>query len=308
MTIKKTKVCTKCQVEKPVEEFWIKRSRKDGLNPQCKECIKQVKQRRIEKLKANPPEPPAAKQCVSCGEVKSSADFNRNSGNKDGFSNRCRTCQKDKEGKRYEEKKEKILEVKRIYDSSPIGTARQRLSYAVYRSVRYGYDRDHVFAGIDREELIEATLPIAEEYCRRRDAGEDVEIDHIKPLAIGGTHHPNNLQVITRIENRTKQHKDLSQYGINDEDDYEDDDQPMVQKIGGDDMKKCAQCREHRPLHEFKEDRGTSDGLKPYCIPCTVDAARRGRIPAPSTANNLAPEVPQGIPEDQLDADLYTHE
>jgi 5-methylcytosine-specific restriction endonuclease McrA len=37
--------------------------------------------------------------------------------------------------------------------------------------------------------------------------GFDVVVDHIKPLAKGGKHHPANLQIIYRSENQTKRDK-----------------------------------------------------------------------------------------------------
>jgi hypothetical protein len=33
---------------------------------------------------------------------------------------------------------------------------------------------------------------------------EGYEVDHIQPLAKGGLHHPNNLQILTKTENRRK--------------------------------------------------------------------------------------------------------
>lgn len=48
-----------------------------------------------------------------------------------------------------------------------------------------------------------------EEIYRRRDVvsewtGLTYEVDHIIPLARGGRHHPDNLQLLTASENRRK--------------------------------------------------------------------------------------------------------
>jgi len=32
------KICKECNVEKPIDQFWIKKGTKDGLNIFCKEC------------------------------------------------------------------------------------------------------------------------------------------------------------------------------------------------------------------------------------------------------------------------------
>jgi len=38
--IKETKICSKCSIEKSVDEFGVRKDTKDGLNSCCKECIR----------------------------------------------------------------------------------------------------------------------------------------------------------------------------------------------------------------------------------------------------------------------------
>lgn len=47
----KTKVCSKCGIEKPVSDFYNAISRKDGLQDWCKECKRKYEKAR--KLKIN---------------------------------------------------------------------------------------------------------------------------------------------------------------------------------------------------------------------------------------------------------------
>lgn len=54
---KTTKVCARCKQEKPLSEFGVKKRTKDGLNPYCKDCIREYtkelknkKKERIEQL------------------------------------------------------------------------------------------------------------------------------------------------------------------------------------------------------------------------------------------------------------------
>lgn len=37
------KICTKCNIEKPLSEFWKKRKTKDGFQTMCKDCIRENK-------------------------------------------------------------------------------------------------------------------------------------------------------------------------------------------------------------------------------------------------------------------------
>lgn len=47
----KTKVCSKCGQEKSVEEFYAHSTAKDGLQPYCKYCQKEVAQNRVSEPK-----------------------------------------------------------------------------------------------------------------------------------------------------------------------------------------------------------------------------------------------------------------
>lgn len=43
-----TKLCTKCGQVKPVSEFGLNKSKKDGLQCHCKECVKVYKKQHYE--------------------------------------------------------------------------------------------------------------------------------------------------------------------------------------------------------------------------------------------------------------------
>ena len=74
--------------------------------------------------------------------------------------------------------------------------ADQRLRAAMRRGA---YPRDLSYSEKRRIEEIY-------EECRRRtkETGIDHHVDHIKPLAAGGEHHPDNLQILTAAENLAK--------------------------------------------------------------------------------------------------------
>ena len=69
--------------------------------------------------------------------------------------------------------------------------------------------RDAIKRGAFRERLSQSDkLAISEIYKRSRSLSEETgiehHVDHIKPLAAGGRHHPKNLQILTATENLKK--------------------------------------------------------------------------------------------------------
>jgi transposase-like protein len=46
-----SKTCSKCSIEKSLEEFHKKKSSKDGYNPRCKECRKKYQEENKEQIK-----------------------------------------------------------------------------------------------------------------------------------------------------------------------------------------------------------------------------------------------------------------
>jgi len=54
----------------------------------------------------------------------------------------------------------------------------------------------------------EQKLQIGKYYQTRNLLGSEWEVDHITPLSKGGRHHPENLQIIPKTENRKKYNKE----------------------------------------------------------------------------------------------------
>lgn len=84
------KRCTKCDLIKPLDQFWRRKDRPDGpggRTPKCRDCASRTGRR------VKPADPDAAeKQCTGCGEVKSVAEFWRRAASFDGLSSRCKDC------------------------------------------------------------------------------------------------------------------------------------------------------------------------------------------------------------------------
>ena len=61
----KTKICVNCKVEKPLEQFWINRSSKDG---RCIPCHNSRK-KDVKFLREHPDTPPMPSRCDCCGRT-----------------------------------------------------------------------------------------------------------------------------------------------------------------------------------------------------------------------------------------------
>jgi hypothetical protein len=85
--------CTKCNIEKPVTDFYKNKLCKRGHQAHCKKCNSDLK--KLPKDQSNPPEPkptPTSKTCSKCKETKPLADFNNCKTSKDGKNGQCRNC------------------------------------------------------------------------------------------------------------------------------------------------------------------------------------------------------------------------
>jgi hypothetical protein len=109
----KTKVCTKCGVEKPLTEFYRDKSKKDGRRNICKSCDKEKD--KLDKL--NPPIKKdytcedGMKICRKCLIKKPVSEFNKDKNSPDELYFRCKSCIRDC----YSENRSNILEYKKEY-------------------------------------------------------------------------------------------------------------------------------------------------------------------------------------------------
>lgn len=83
------RVCTKCGTWKPAEEFSLKTKYADGINSQCKECVRAW----ARALNYQPDPSLVEKGCSKCGEVLPIANFRRNKATKTGYNSWCNDCE-----------------------------------------------------------------------------------------------------------------------------------------------------------------------------------------------------------------------
>jgi 5-methylcytosine-specific restriction endonuclease McrA len=93
-----TKVCSKCGIEKPITEFSKHKGKKDGYEYQCKQCIKETTQNRINnriypEIKS--------KICIRCEQEKDINEFTKNKISLDGYDYYCKECKHEKENNYY---------------------------------------------------------------------------------------------------------------------------------------------------------------------------------------------------------------
>ena len=84
-----TKLCKKCLKNKDVKFFSKDKSKIDGLQFYCKECIKNNKNNKCY-------DNITKKKCKICNELKQLNDFHKNSSGKYGYHNDCKICRSKK--------------------------------------------------------------------------------------------------------------------------------------------------------------------------------------------------------------------
>lgn len=155
-----TKVCSQCQIEKPLTEFYKDKRSKSGFVAVCIECTKaNYKKRYI-------PKPPKTKQekrhiavsekiCTVCGELKSIDSFSKLKSAQDGHQFRCKKCQSDynkKYSERFPHKKHEyyIVNKDRMRDKERAYRAENKEWYIEYQS-KYRYENKDRIARLYKE-------------------------------------------------------------------------------------------------------------------------------------------------------------
>ena len=95
------KICSKCQMEKSLTEFYKDKYQKSGYRPSCKICLKiQVKELQQIYSRLETREEKDKKVCYRCKIEKNIREYTKNRYCKDGFDGECKRC-KNKYKKEY---------------------------------------------------------------------------------------------------------------------------------------------------------------------------------------------------------------
>ena len=145
------------------------------------------------------------KTCTKCNEAKSLDQFSKHKNNKDGLQYNCNACKKSY---RLANKDHIIAYTNNYYEGyrESLTLAEKSAKHSVVgarnRSDLSSFD---LYGGQTFNDAWAMTIPFAKERLRlEADTGVAHHIDHIIPIAAGGTHTKENLQVLTAKENVTK--------------------------------------------------------------------------------------------------------
>ena len=194
-TVERTRVCSKCGVEKPLTAFAKASWCRDGRRGQCKAC-------RLTGGHVVVTE----KACTGCGLTKSVADFQRRTASPDGYHQRCKECRRAPKAAEYARNRATY-------------TAKNRAAYEAQREIRLEYQKRWSAENRTKRREVEARR-----RARKRGAlatvvdvdalwtgkcalcGDAIDLtqvaphpmsrslDHIVPLSLGGSHEQSNLQ------------------------------------------------------------------------------------------------------------------
>lgn len=87
-----SKTCSKCQIPKPLSQFYAGIRYRQGVLGQCKSCRLEYSRELHHRKKYNRKTRPIFKRCRTCGETKPSAWFGSKPTNSDGLRSRCNQC------------------------------------------------------------------------------------------------------------------------------------------------------------------------------------------------------------------------
>ena len=184
-----TKICTKCKIEKSINEFYKDKSKKDGLESNCKECKKLFKQNNKEKISTQRKERYEKNREAIIIERRKQYQSNIEEMRK-------------RDRKRYQDNKELFIIRRRRYRNTPKGKISKLNSEHKRRAIK----KDGDVATNQLEELYQNTKTCY--WCNAKLMKGDIHLDHYTPLSKGGLHTISNLVLSCSKCNLKKSAKD----------------------------------------------------------------------------------------------------
>jgi hypothetical protein len=176
------KTCKLCNIEKPINNFYKRKGEKDGLHRYCSECMRKEK-----------------KQYYS--------------GNKEEHNARTSKWHKENRDRHNKLMKSHYHSNKDYYrqwnqnkmDTDPLFRLRHAINALINHHLKEGKSQSSIdYLGCTIQEYKEYLEPMFTPEMNWENYGSYWEIDHIYPLAKGGSFYYTNTQPLTITDNRVK--------------------------------------------------------------------------------------------------------
>ncbi len=235
------KCCVNCGTDKPLTDYHRHSRTLDGYRTVCKVCRLADERARRLRWEAERSALPEYKVCSVCHVEQPTAAYNRHKGTRDGLHSECKACSaiqrrdlflrnpdharslgRSANKRRYEKRREYNREWRRrnaAYVRSQYRVYRRKHKEK-YRLLKRSWYRLHPEYEVRRSAIRRQRVASAEAHhtiaewrelrksfgnvCLRCGATDDLTLDHIVPLVLGGSNHISNLQLLCRVCNSWK--------------------------------------------------------------------------------------------------------
>ena len=145
------------------------------------------------------------KTCTKCGEVKGLGEFHKKSAAKDGLQDYCKSCESETSKDWYEANKDRLAEYREAnkdriaatfkywYEANPEKVSAKNRNR---RSRKLAAEGTHTAADIRAIFASQRGLCAACQIKLVKSGKNRYHVDHIMPLALGGSNWPANLQCL----------------------------------------------------------------------------------------------------------------
>lgn len=207
------KKCGECEIIKDINEFYIRRSSKDGYRNNCKGCFKKYSKKYYEENKENIKE--YDRKYYEENKEKKKKYREENKDRIKEYNKKWREENKDRSREWREENKDRKRKYDREYDrnrilNDPLYKLKVRMRTSIYNSLRYGgytkNNKTNDILGCSYEELLDHLNDNKYGFVYGDD---NLDIDHIIPLSkatsedeIIKLNHYTNLQLLPSPYNR----------------------------------------------------------------------------------------------------------
>ena len=205
--LQQKKTCYTCQRVLSFADFNRDKRRRDGRNPNCKECVHSTY------LRSGLSRPPdhAMRLCPKCQTERTVSEFARDRNRADGIAIHCKPCRKIYNAVNAAT----IRQKQREWVAQPGNYDRAQEWKLLFRERRFFYVRagNHCGSGENRTNQTERALELARLWKTQRGMcavtgwrldKENAQLDHIVPKSKGGDNAISNLRWIHRDVNYSK--------------------------------------------------------------------------------------------------------